>query len=187
LSREGSPVIRPVWTILRFVYTIEQINHLSPPEFERLFGRILEHSPHYATRAAALRPFADFAALHKAFTQAMLEDDETARLALIRAHPDLAGKAAMAGELTGESQNEQKSAGLDKLTPLEYAKFMQVNAAYRAKFQMPYIVCVRENTKASILAAAPVRLEHDLETEVKTALAEIAKIAKYRLQDLVQS
>jgi OHCU decarboxylase len=167
------------------VYTIEQINHLSAPEFERLFARILEHSPHYAARAAALRPFADFAALHGAFAQAMQGDDSAARLALIRAHPDLAGKAALAGELTQESLSEQKGAGLDRLTPLEYAEFMRVNAAYRAKFAIPYIVCVRENTKDSILAAAPVRLEHDLETEIKTALGEIAKIAKYRLMDLV--
>jgi 2-oxo-4-hydroxy-4-carboxy-5-ureidoimidazoline decarboxylase len=168
------------------MYTLEQVNQFSAPEFVQLFGRILEHSPHYAARAASQRPFADFAALHQAFVQAIFADDEAARLALIRAHPDLAGKAAMAGELTTESASEQKSAGLDKLSPLEYAEFMQVNTAYRAKFEMPYIVCVRENTKQTILAAAPVRLAHDLETEIQTALAEIAKIAKYRLQDLVR-
>jgi 2-oxo-4-hydroxy-4-carboxy-5-ureidoimidazoline decarboxylase len=167
------------------MYTLEEINLFSSPEFERVFARILEHSPHYATRAAALRPFADFAALHNAFTQAILKDDSTARLALIRAHPDLAGKAALAGELTAESASEQKSAGLDRLTPLEYNEFMRINAAYRKKFDIPYIVCVRENTKDSILAAAPLRLEHDLETEIQTALGEIAKIAKYRLMDLV--
>jgi 2-oxo-4-hydroxy-4-carboxy-5-ureidoimidazoline decarboxylase len=178
--------ISSIWIILHLVYTLEQVNQLSVTEFVQQFGRVLEHSPHYAARAAALRPFADFAALHGAFIQAMLEDDAAARLALIRAHPDLAGKAAVAGELSSESASEQKGAGLDRLTSLEYAEFMRVNTAYRAKFAMPYIVCVRENTKETILAAAPVRLANEPETEIQTALAEIAKIAKYRLQDLVQ-
>jgi OHCU decarboxylase len=169
------------------MYTIEQINQFTTPEFERVFARILEHSPHYATRAAQKRPFADFASLHQAFVSAILEDNHTQQLALIRAHPDLAGKAALAGELTAESQNEQQGLGLDRLSPLEYAEFMRVNTAYRAKFGIPYIVCVRQNTKETILSAAPTRLEHDLETEMKIALGEIAKIAKYRLQDLVQS
>jgi OHCU decarboxylase len=174
-------------SILNIMYTLEQVNQFTIAEFEQIFARILEHSPHYATRAAHKRPFANFTSLHKAFINAIHEDNQKQQLELIRTHPDLAGKAALAGELTAESQNEQQGAGLDRLSALEYAEFMRVNAAYRAKFGIPYIVCVRENTKDTMLAAAPIRLEHDLEAEIKTALGEIAKIAMYRLQDLVQS
>ena len=165
--------------------TINQINQLEPREFEKSFAGVLEHSPHYAKQAAQQRPFAGFDDLLKAFESAVLGDDRTAQLELIRAHPDLAGKAAMAGTLTAESADEQKSAGLDRLSPEEFAEFTRVNQAYHAKFSMPYIVCVRENTKATILEGAAKRLEHDIETEIKKALEEIVKIAKYRMLDLV--
>ncbi len=165
--------------------TINQINQLEPREFEKYFAGVLEHSPHYAKSAAQQRPFTDFDDLLKAFESAVLKDDPSKQLELIRAHPDLAGKAAIAGELTVESAGEQKSAGLDRLTPEEFAEFTRVNQAYRAKFSMPYIVCVRENTKATILEGSVTRLEHDLETEIQIALGEIVKIAKYRLLDLV--
>jgi urate oxidase len=163
-----------------------EINQLSPQAFLESFGRVLEHSPRYAERAAAQRPFLSFEALHRAFVSAIQADTPEAQLELIRAHPDLAGKAAIAGELTAESASEQASAGLDRLTPEEFAEFTRVNLAYRAKFEMPYIVCVREHTKASILAGAVERLEHDLQTERAKALEEIGKIARLRLRDLVE-
>jgi urate oxidase len=165
---------------------LKQINQLEPQAFMDYFGRVLEHSPRYAERAALKRPFSSFEALHQAFVQAIQTDTPEAQLELIRAHPDLAGKAAIAGELTAESASEQASAGLNRLTPEEFAEFTRVNSAYRAKFEMPYIVCVREHTKASILAGASERLEHDVATERATALEEIAKIARLRLRDLVE-
>ncbi|MFN3267065.1 MAG: 2-oxo-4-hydroxy-4-carboxy-5-ureidoimidazoline decarboxylase [Deinococcales bacterium] len=168
------------------MYTLEEVNAFSEQRFEVVFKNILENCPHYALKAAKARPFRDLAAMHAAFMAGVAADPLEQQLVLVRAHPDLAGKAAMAGELTEESSNEQKGAGLDRLSPLEYADFMRINAAYRAKFAIPYIVCVRENTKESILAAAPIRLAHDFETELSIALGEIAKIAKYRLLDLVK-
>jgi urate oxidase len=165
---------------------LAEINQLSPQSFLEHFGRVLEHSPRYAERAATQRPFSSFEALHRAFVAAIRADMPEAQLELIRAHPDLAGKAAIEGELTAESASEQASAGLDRLTPDEFAEFTRVNTAYRAKFEMPYIVCVREHSKASILAGAVERLEHDLPTERAKALEEIGKIARLRLRDLVE-
>ncbi len=164
--------------------TIAQINQLEPNQFQAYFGGVLEHSPHYAAQAAQQRPFANLDELFLAFKTAILEDDQSAQLELIRAHPDLAGKAAVA--LTAESASEQKGIGLDRLSPEEFAHFTTINLAYRAKFAMPYIVCVRENTKESILSGAAQRLEHDVAIEIKIALEEISKIAQYRIKDLVE-
>jgi urate oxidase len=165
---------------------LAEINQLSPERFLEHFVRVLEHSPRYAERAAIQRPFSSFEALHQAFVTAIQADTPEAQLELIRAHPDLAGKAAIAGELTSESASEQASAGLDRLSPEEFAEFTRVNLAYHNKFEMPYIVCVREHTKDSILAGAVERLEHDLPTERAKALEEIGKIARLRLRDLVE-
>lgn len=107
------------------------------------------------------------------------------QLELLRVHPDLAGKAAVAGELTLESGREQASAGLDRLTPEEFESFTRVNRAYREKFGIPMIFCVREHTKESILENAGERLENTPEEEVNTALSEVSKIAGLRLQDLL--
>jgi OHCU decarboxylase len=109
------------------------------------------------------------------------------QLALIRAHPDLAGRAAVAGELTAESEREQASAGLDRLTPEEYEDFQRLNSAYRDKFGFPFVVCVREHSKETILASAAARLGHSRPEEVETALGEIARIARLRLADLVEA
>jgi OHCU decarboxylase len=108
------------------------------------------------------------------------------KLALIRAHPDLAGKAAIAGDLTAESTREQASAGLDRLTPDEYATFIRLNTTYRERFEFPFIICVREHTKESILARFEERLAHDRDREIEAALTEIGKIARLRLLDTVQ-
>lgn len=165
--------------------TLADVNALSLPDFVRTFGGVLERSPRYAERVGARRPFASVEDLAAAFTAAVLEGDPAEQLALIRAHPDLAGKAALAGEVTAESASEQASAGLGRLTPQEYAEFHRLNAAYHARFDMPYIVCVRENTKGSILAGAAARLQNTPEQERETALREIGKIARLRILDLV--
>lgn len=166
--------------------TLEGVNALPLPDFVRVFGGVLEHSPRYAERVGRGRPFGSVEALAAAFTGAVQADDPAQQLALIRAHPDLAGKAALAGEVTAESASEQASAGLDRLTPDEYAEFHRVNAAYHARFDMPYIVCVREHDKASILAGAEARLHHTPEQERATALREIGRIAQLRVLDLVR-
>jgi OHCU decarboxylase len=109
------------------------------------------------------------------------------QVALIRAHPDLAGKAAIAGDLTPESTREQASAGLDRLTPDEYARFNHLNAAYRDAFDFPFVICAREHTKHSILASFEARLQNDRPSEIATALDEIAKIARLRLNDVLRN
>jgi OHCU decarboxylase len=166
---------------------LAKVNRLEREEFVSLLGRAFEASPWVAEHAWDSRPFRDVEELHGAMVKAAKDAPEERRMALIRAHPDLAGKAAVAGELTPESGGEQASAGLDRLTPEEYDAFTRMNAAYREKFGFPMIVCVREHTKESILRNARSRLGNAREEEVETALGEIAKIAHLRLQDLVES
>jgi adenine deaminase len=148
--------------------------------FIERFGALFEDSPWVAE--AAWRPdgFADAEELYAALRSAMYAASPEHRLALIRAHPDLGERVR---PLTAASRGEQSGAGLDRLSPDEYARFMAVNAAYREKFGFPFVICVREHTKESILAAAAARLENSVDAEVETALAEIAKIARLRLED----
>lgn len=166
--------------------SLTALNTLEFSDFVEHFGSVLEHSPVYAEGVAAGRPYGSAEEVAEAFGQAALEGGPEAQLALIRAHPDLAGKAAMSGDLTAESASEQASAGLDRLSPDEYAEFHRLNAAYHAKFDMPYVVCVRENTKASIMAGAAERLEHSPEQERQRSLYEIGRIARLRVLDLIE-
>jgi 2-oxo-4-hydroxy-4-carboxy-5-ureidoimidazoline decarboxylase len=166
--------------------TLEEVNGLGRDEFVSRLGSVFESAPWAAERAWGSRPFGGFSDLYGAMVGAVSGASRERQMALIRAHPDLAGKAAVAGELTPESRGEQASAGLDRLTPEEYEAFTQMNASYREKFGFPMIVCVREHTKESILRNAKGRLENSREEEVETALGEIAKIARLRLQELVE-
>ena len=167
--------------------TLEEVNRLGRNEFVSRFGSVFESSPWAAEEAWRERPFGGFSELHEAFVRAMRGAPQERRMDLIRAHPDLAGKAAVAGELTPESKGEQASAGLDRLTPEEYEAFTRMNADYRERFGFPMIVCVREHTRESILQNAESRLENSREEEVEVALGEIAKIAHLRLKDLVEA
>jgi OHCU decarboxylase len=166
--------------------TLEEINRLGRDEFVERLGPVFEGSPWVAEGAWRSRPFGSFAELHGAMVRVVSEASMERQMALIRAHPDLAGKAAVAGELTPQSTGEQASAGLDRLTSGEYEAFTEMNRAYRERFGFPMIVCVREHTKESILRNAGSRLENSREKEVETALGEIAKIARLRLQVLVE-
>jgi OHCU decarboxylase len=147
------------------------------------FGPLFEHSPWVAEAAWSDRPFADREELYEALVAAMYAAPRERKLALIRAHPDLAGKAAIEGSLTDSSTREQASAGLDRLTPDEYAAFTTTNAAYRERFGFPFVVCAREHTKESILRVASERLANTEDEEIRVALEEIAKIARLRLED----
>ncbi len=167
--------------------TLEEVNRLGRNEFVSRFGSVFESSPWAAEEAWRERPFGSRSELHEAFVRAVHRALRQKRMDLIRAHPDLAGKAAVAGDLTPESRGEQASAGLDRLTPEEYETFTEMNASYRERFGFPMIVCVREHTKESILQNAASRLGNSREEEVEVALGEIAKIARLRLQDLVEA
>ena len=167
--------------------SIDQINAFNQETFVQRLGFVFEQSPWIAKETWLARPFTSLAALHQSLCATMYRATEAQKIALIRAHPDLAGKAAIAIELTSESTREQASACLNQLSRDEYATFTRLNNAYSARFEFPFVICVREHTKQSILAAFVERLEHDREQEIATALAEIAKIAKLRLDDVVQN
>jgi OHCU decarboxylase len=153
--------------------------------FVARFGGVFEASPWIAGAAWDFGPYRSVAELHRAMVAAVDAAPPPVRLALLRAHPDLAGKAAIAGALTPESSREQVAAGLDRLTPEQHARILALTAEYRARFGFPFIVCAREHTAASIIAAAAERVAHDPDDEERAALAEIAKIAALRLDDLV--
>lgn len=162
------------------------LNQLPQPAFVQTLGAIFEHSPWVAKGAYPAMPFASIEALHAAMVSVVDQASLDQQLALIRAHPDLAGKAALAGELTVESTSEQKGAGLDRLSADEYAEFHRLNDAYKAKFGFPFIIAVRGHDKHSILAAFETRLLNTPESERAEALRQIARIAGFRLADLVK-
>jgi OHCU decarboxylase len=167
------------------VLSVAELNGLGREAFVAAVGPAWERSPWVAEQAWERRPFADLGALHGAMAAAVAAAPRERQLALIRAHPDLAGRAAIAGELTDESTREQASAGLDRLTADEFERFHRLNAAYRTRFGFPFVVCVREHTRSSILDAFQRRLGHTAEEEVATALAEIARIARLRLEEKI--
>lgn len=164
---------------------ISQINRLEEAEFVRVIGPVFEHSPWIAERAWSKKPFANLDHLHTALCDTVEDAGEEKQLALIRAHPDLVGILAQAGQLTNESAREQASAGLGRLTPMEIEMFQTNNAAYKEKFGFPFIICARLNKKEAILAGFEQRLENSRDQEMKTALEEIYKIAGLRLRDVV--
>jgi OHCU decarboxylase len=155
--------------------------------FVARFGGVFEASPWIAEAAWERRPFGSVERLHSALVGVVGAAPPADRLALIRAHPDLAGKAAIAGALTPESTREQAAAGLDQLTPAQYERITGLTAAYRERFGFPFVVCAREHTADTIIASAARRLEADPDEEEQTALSEIAKIARLRLADLVRA
>lgn len=164
---------------------LSDINQMDRDRFVAAVGAVFEDSPWIAERAWDRRPFSSINSLLAAVMAVVDEADEEARLALIRAHPDLAGKAARAGALTEHSAREQGGAGLDRLSDEEYDRFQRLNETYKDRFGFPFIIAVREHTKESILAAFETRLGNGRADEIREALRNIRLIAKYRLQDLV--
>jgi 2-oxo-4-hydroxy-4-carboxy-5-ureidoimidazoline decarboxylase len=169
------------------LHTLAEINQLARDEFVRVIDPVFEHSPWIAEATWPKRPFANLENLHRALCETVQNAGEENQLALIRTHPDLVGRAALAGSLTRESTSEQASAGLGKLTPEEIGTFQKSNAAYREKFGFPFVICARLNKKEAILTGFEQRLKNSPEQEIKTALEEIFKIAELRLQDLVSN
>jgi len=147
--------------------------------FVATYGPLFEHSPWVAEDAYEHGPYEDRQALYDGLVAAMYAASEDRQIALVRAHPELAGKVA-----TVDSEREQSSAGLDRLERDEYETLVSANAAYREKFGFPFVICVRDHDKPSILEAAQARVRNDPATELRTALAEIARIAHHRLEAL---
>ena len=161
------------------------VNTLDEDAFAAAFSGVFEHSPWVARTAWRRSPFASVADVHLAFEEAVRNGGPERQIALIRAHPELAGRAAAEGAMTVESTREQASAGLSRLAPADLARLTALNAAYGERFGFPMVICVREHTVASILAWGEHRLERSPEDERQTALLEIAKIAHLRLDDLL--
>ena len=167
--------------------SLEQLNSATRAEFVAALADIFEHSPWVPEAAAAERPFATLAQLYEHLKAALLRAGEDRQLAVVTAHPDLAGKAARAGTLTPQSTAEQASAGLDQLSEPEYAAFHRCNEAYKARFGFPFIICVRRHTKDSILQALERRTKSDAATERVAALTEILRIVALRLDQRVRA
>jgi OHCU decarboxylase len=166
-------------------YSLAGLNAFSREDFLRVIGPVFEHSSWIAELTWAKRPFESADALHRALCETVLASDEPQKLALIRAHPDLAGRAARAGTLTPASAHEQASGGLDQLSAEEVALFDKYNHAYRERFGFPFVMCAHQNKKTAMLAGFERRLKNSHQQEIETALTEIFKIAELRLHDLV--
>jgi 2-oxo-4-hydroxy-4-carboxy-5-ureidoimidazoline decarboxylase len=166
--------------------SLDYLNQADRAAFTAALGHLFEHSPWVAEQGWLRRPFASAEVLHATLCAAMRAAPADKQRALIRAHPDLAGRLAQQKKLTAESTREQASAGLDQLTDTELAEFTRLNDAYKVKFGFPFIICARLNAKAAILAAMSARLPNTPAVERDTALAEIEKIAWLRLQDVLK-
>lgn len=162
---------------------LSTLNGMDDTAFVETLGDVFEHSPWVAASVTDRRPFQSLRALHGAMVEAVSEAGRREQRELICAHPDLAGKAARAGELTDESTREQASAGLDALSDEQYERFQDLNRRYKARFGFPFIIAVREHDREGILQSFEERLDNDDETEFRRALCEIAKIARYRLDE----
>ena len=162
-------------------HSLDSLNAATEAGFTAALGDIFEHSPWVAQQAAAKRPFATIKDMHGAMMAALRAAPPETRLALVKAHPDLAGKAARSGTMTADSISEQGSVGLDRLTAEEFARFHRLNDAYQTKFGIPFIVCVRRHSKDSILNEFERRLTHEKADALDVALGEIARITALRL------
>jgi 2-oxo-4-hydroxy-4-carboxy-5-ureidoimidazoline decarboxylase len=165
--------------------TVDEINVLDRAAFVAALGGVFEHSPWVAERAFDARPFANADALQAAMTRAMYGAKRDEKLALIRAHPELAGRAMVRNELTADSSEEQAGAGLAACSPDEYDRLVDLNARYNAKFGFPFILAVKGYDRAGVIREFERRVAHDAAGEFDEALAQIARIARFRLEAIV--
>jgi 2-oxo-4-hydroxy-4-carboxy-5-ureidoimidazoline decarboxylase len=161
------------------------LSKLSQAEFVAQVGGVYEKSPWVAERAHASAPFESLAALKTRLQQVVDDASHEEQLALLCAHPDLAGKAAVAGELTAESTEEQARAGLGSLTSDEMARFVKLNDTYKAKFGFPFILAVRNASKGTILGSFERRVHNSRGSEFAEALSQVHKIAWMRLRTII--
>jgi len=167
------------------VIGLQQLNTMPAPDFVAALASIFEHSPWIPERIAASRPFDSGIALHGAMCGAVMLAGEALQLELIRAHPELAGRAAIQGNLTAASTSEQRSAGLSACTPQQYERLQALNAEYNSRFGFPFVLAVKGHTPDTVLATLAQRVTHAADEERNVALHEIFRIARFRLADLV--
>ncbi len=162
-------------------FSLEQLNQINQEAFVEALGAVFEDTPAIARQAWHDRPFQDVADMHQKMVQVVNGMSSDEQLALIKAHPDLGSRAKMAAA----SVQEQAGVGLDRLSPEEYQTFQSLNQAYQTKFDFPFIIAVKNHTKASILKAFEQRLQNSADIEKQQALSEIAQIARFRLEGIV--
>jgi len=165
--------------------TLWELNRLSPAAFATALGHVFEHSPWVAERAGRKRPFASIGALHESMMATVWEAPAASQMALLRAHPELAGKAALRGELTADSTLEQSGAGLAECSAEELVRLTTLNAEYSAKFGFPFILAVKGYDRAGILREFARRVEREPSVEFEEALKQVARIARARLDALL--
>jgi 2-oxo-4-hydroxy-4-carboxy-5-ureidoimidazoline decarboxylase len=165
--------------------SLQEINILDEDAFIHTLAGLFEGPPWIITQAWPARPFTSCSQLHQTLCSIMYQAPVEQQIALLRAHPDLVGRAALAGTLSPASTNEQAAAGLDRLRPEEVATFQRLNQTYQDQFGFPFVICARENKKESILDGFAARLQHTRQQEIEIALGEVAKIGALRLQDLI--
>ena len=165
--------------------TLWELNRLSPAAFATALGHVFEHSPWVAERAGRKRPFASVGALHETMMATVWAAPAASQMALLRAHPELAGKAALRGELTADSTLEQSGAGLAECSAEELVRLTTLNAEYSAKFGFPFILAVKGYDRAGILREFARRVERDPSVEFEEALKQVARIARARLDALL--
>ena len=164
--------------------TIEELSSREKAAFVAVLDGIFEHSPWIAERAWQNRPFANIDELHQAMVEVVYKADADHQLALIRAHPELAGRPALAGELTPHSTAEQQSAGLNACTAAELDDIRSLNRIYQEKFGFPFVMAVAGQSKTHIIESMRVRATADAKMELRRSLDEIGKIARLRLDVL---
>ncbi|GGP28000.1 2-oxo-4-hydroxy-4-carboxy-5-ureidoimidazoline decarboxylase [Silvimonas amylolytica] len=163
------------------IYSLTALSAMSQSDFVAALGDLYEHSPWVAQGAWSARPFATTDALLAAMSYCMRSAGVDQQLALIRAHPELAGRAAVRGELTQDSRSEQTGAGLDQCSPQEFAQIQLLNTAWQQKFGFPFVIAVRGLDRTAIISRMQERLTHDAPTEQAEALNQIDRIAALRL------
>ena len=166
--------------------SLTALNAAPLADFVAQLGAVFEHAPWVAEGAAAGRPFQTVAALYAAMRASVETASDDLRLALLTGHPELAGRAARAGDIAPDSIAEQAAAGLDRMSDAEYARFEALNAAYREKYGIPFILCIKRHGRGSLLRTFEARLASTPETERRTAEAEVMRIAAIRLNALVE-
>lgn len=166
--------------------TLNELSALPKADFTQALGAIFEHSPWIAERAWEARPFERTDALHRAMVRVVEQADPTEQLALITAHPELAGREATAGTLTQASTTEQRGAGLDQCSPTELARLRKLNAAYRERFGFPFVIAVKGRSRYEIMDAIEARLKNDRDAEFTNCLDQISQIARFRLDALLK-
>ena len=168
-------------------YTLDQLNRIPDDAFVTALGGVFEHSPWVAEAVQRQRPFDSIDALHRAMVHAVETAGDVRQLALINAHPELAGKAAVRGELTVESTREQSGAGLDQCTQQEFDTIQRLNRTYRERFGFPFVLAVRGYDRHGIIANFEARVHNSRAEELRMNLDQIYRITRLRLDELIDA